>query len=141
MSIGRDIYCDTRLILHKLEEKFPSGALGAPQTDQKALEKLLESWTIDGGIFVRASQVLPPDMPLLKDPKFRRDREDYTGRSWDKKDIKNMRPEGLSHIRDGFVFLETGLLADGRQWILKTEKPSLADIEGQSNSSQREYQC
>ena len=131
MSIGRDIYCDTRLILPKLEEKFPSGPLGAPQTDQKALEKLLESWTIDGGIFVRATQVLPPDMPLLKDPKFRSDREDYTGRSWDKKDIKAMRPEGLSHIRDGFIFLETGLLADGRQWILKTEKPSLADIEGQ----------
>ena len=131
MSIGRDIYCDTRLILHKLEEIFPSGALGATQNDQKALEKLLQSWTIDGGIFVRASQVLPPDMPLLKDPKFRRDREDYTGRSWDKKDIKTMRPEGLSHIRDGFMFLETGLLADGRQWLLKTEKPSLADIEGQ----------
>ena len=45
MSIGRDIYCDTRLILHKLDEKFPSGALGACQPDQKAVEKLLESWT------------------------------------------------------------------------------------------------
>ena len=131
MSIGRDIYCDTRLILRKLEEKFPSGALGAHQPEQKALEKLLESWTIDGGIFVRASQVLPPEMPLLKDPKFKSDREDYTGRSWDKKDIRIMRPEGLSHIRDSFVFLETGLFADGRQWILKTERPSLADIEGQ----------
>ena len=81
MSIGRVIYCDTRLILHKLEENFPSGALGAPQTDQKALEKLLESWAVDGGTFVRATQVLPPDMPLLKDAKFRRDREDYIGRS------------------------------------------------------------
>lgn len=35
MSIGRDIYCDTRLILQKLEEKFPNGALGASQPDQK----------------------------------------------------------------------------------------------------------
>ena len=131
MSIGRDIYCDTHLILDKLEEKFPSGALGAPQNDQKALEKLLEKWITDGGIFVRATQVLPPDMPLLKDPKFISDREDYTGRSWDNKDVKAMRPEGLSHIRDAFVFLETGLLADGRVWILKTQRPSLADIEGQ----------
>lgn len=129
MSIGRDIYCDTRLILHKLEEKFPSGALGAPQPDQKAIEKLLESWTIDGGIFVRAAQAIPTDMPLLNDPKFTKDREDYTGRSWDKKNIEAMRPEALTHIRDAFVFLETGLLADGRQWVLKTEKPSLADIE------------
>lgn len=130
MSIGRDIYCDTRLILHKLEEKFPSGALGAPQPDQKAIEKLLESWTIDGGIFVRAAQAIPTDMPLLNDPKFTKDREDYTGRSWDIKNIEAMRPEALTHIRDAFVFLETGLLADGRQWVLKTEKPSLADIEG-----------
>ena len=80
MSIGRDVYRDTRLTLHKLEEIFPSGALGAPQTDQKALEKLLESWAVDGGIFVGATQVLSPDMPLLKGPNFRRDREDYTGR-------------------------------------------------------------
>ena len=132
MSIGRDIYCDTRLILQKLEEKFPSGALGASQPDQKAIEKLLESWTIDGGIFVRASQAIPAEMPLLNDPRFVKDREDYTGRSWDKENIKAMRPEALTHIRDAFVFLETGLLADGRQWVLKTEKPSLADIEGQS---------
>ena len=130
MSIGRDIYCDTRLIFQKLEDKFPSGALGASQPDQKAVERLLQSWTIDGGIFVRAAQTLPPDMPLLNDPKFRKDREDYTGRSWDKENIIAMRPEGLTHIRDAFDFLETGLLADGRQWVLNTEKLSLADIEG-----------
>lgn len=128
MSIGRDIYCDTRLILQKLEEKFPSGALSAPQPNQKAVEKLLQNWTIDG-IFARAAQVLPPEMPLLKDPKFVKDREDYTGTSWERRNIEAMRPEGLTHIRDAFVFLETGLLADGRQWILNTQKPSLADIE------------
>lgn len=137
MSIGRDVYCDTRLILDKLEERFPSGALGAPQPDQKSIEKLLESWTIDGGIFVRAAQAIPVDMPLLNDPKFKSDREDYSGRSWDKEVMKAMRPEALSHMRDAFVFLETGLLADGRQWVLKTESPSLADIEGQSYALQR----
>lgn len=136
MSIGRDIYCDTRLILRKLEEKFPSGALGASQPDQRALEKLLENWTIDS-IFVRAAQALPAEMPLLNDPKFITDREDYMNRSWKKEDIKAMRPEGLAHIRDAFEFLETGLLADGREWVLKTEKPALADIEGQLCSSHK----
>ena len=130
MSIGRDIYCDTRLILQKLEEKFPSGALGASQPDQKAIEKLLESWTIDGGIFVRAAQTIPAEMPLLNDPRFVKDREEFFGSSWQQEDIKAMRPEALTHIRDAFVFLETGLLADGRTWVLNTEKPSLADIEG-----------
>lgn len=135
MSIGKDIYCDTRLILSKLEERFPSGALGASQPDERAVEKLLESWTIDGGIFARAAQLIPPEMPLLKDPKFRKDREDYTGRSWAQDSITAARPEALTHIRDAFEILEIGLLADGREWILKTEKPSLADIEGLSPCS------
>ena len=130
MSIGRDIYCDTRLILEKLEARFPDGALGATQPDQKAIEKLLEKWCVDGGVFNRASQLIPPEMALLNDPNFKKDREDLSGRSWDKKTITEMRPEAISHIRDAFAFLETGLLADDRKWILNTEKPSLADIEG-----------
>lgn len=44
--------------------------------------------------------------------------------------METMRPEAIAHIRDGFAFLEMTLLADGREWILKTDKPSLADIEG-----------
>lgn len=135
MSIGRDIYCDTRLILQKLEERFPAGALGASEPDQKAVERLLEKWNIDSGVFVRAAQCLPPDMPLLKDTKFTRDREEYTGRSWAKTDIARMRPEALAHLREAFDLLETGLLADGREWVLKTEKPSLADIEGRFTTS------
>lgn len=135
MSIGRDIYCDTRLILQKLEERFPAGALGASEPDQKAVERLLEKWNIESGVFVRAAQSLPPDMPLLKDTKFTRDREEYTGRSWAKADIARMRPEALAHLREAFDLLETGLLADGREWVLKTEKPSLADIEGRDHHS------
>lgn len=130
MSIGRDLYADTRIILSKLEELLPHGKLGATGSDGKALEKLLESWTIDSGIFVRASQLIPPEMPLLKDPKFSRDREDYSGRSWSKEKIIENRPEAMAHIRNAFHLLETTLLADDRDWILKTEKPSLADIEG-----------
>ena len=132
MSIGRDVYCDSRLILQKLEEKFPRGSLGASQPDQKAIEKLLGKWTVDGGVFTRAAQLIPPDMPLLKDPKFTKDREEYTGRSWARSDVTKMRPEALAQMRDNFEFLETGLLADGREWVLKTAKPSLADIEGES---------
>jgi len=129
MTIGRDVYCDTRLILHKLEQRFPDGALGAKEPDKKGLEKLLEKWTIDGGVFNRSAQLIPTDMPLLKDPKFTKDREDFSGRSWDSKDMAKLRPEAVAHIREAFAFMETTLLADGRDWILKTEKPSLADIE------------
>ena len=129
-SIGRDVYCDTWLILQKLEKHFPNGALGSSQSDGRALQKLLEIWTIDGGVFNRAAQLIPSSMPLLNDPKFTKDREDFSGRSWDKTQMEAFRPEALAHIRSAFDLLETTLLADGREWILKTEKPSLADIEG-----------
>lgn len=129
MAIGSDVYCDTRLIIQKLEEFFPDGALGATDPDRKALERLLAKWTV-GDIFTRAGQLLPTDLPLLNDPKFQADRKEYSGRSWDGKAMEAMQPEGLTHVREGFHLLETTLLADGRDWILKTEKPSLADIEG-----------
>ena len=74
-------------------------------------------------------------MPLLKDPKFSRDREDYSGRPWSKEKILENRPEAMAHVWNAFNLLETTLLADDRDWILKTEKPSLADIEGMKTDS------
>lgn len=65
----------------------------------------------------------------MRDEKFQRDREEYTGRSWSQDHVKAMRPEALVHLREAFTFLETGLLADNRRWILNTLQPSLADIE------------
>ncbi|KIX10002.1 uncharacterized protein Z518_01083 [Rhinocladiella mackenziei CBS 650.93] len=129
MAVGRDVYCDSRIILRKLEEFFPDGALGASSAEEKAIEKLLEIWAIESGVFARASQLIPTSMPLLNDPKFTQDREDFSGRSWSKEQIAANRPEALAAIRSGFKFLETTLLADGREWVLKTEKPTLADIE------------
>ncbi|KAI4258780.1 MAG: hypothetical protein LQ352_001089 [Teloschistes flavicans] len=132
MSIGRDIYCDTRLILRKLEERFPTGALGASHGDQRALEILLEKWTIDGGVFLRATQLIPPQMPLLNDPKWVKDREEFMSRSWAKADIARARPEAIAHMRDFFDLVESTILADGRAWILDTERPSMADINGKN---------
>lgn len=130
MTIGRDVYCDSRLILSKLEKFFPNGALGSSSAEEKAIEKFLEIWAVEAGLFVRASQLIPTSMPLLNDPKFTKDREDFSGRSWSKEQIAANRPEALAAIRNGFKFLETTLLADGRKWVLKTDKPTLADIEG-----------
>ena len=131
MSIGRDVYCDTRLILLKLERMFPEGTIGASMSDQKGIQRLLQMWTIEAGVFFRGSQLIPPDMPLLKDDRFRKDREEFSGRSWSRDHIVSMRPEAIAHTWNSFKFLETTLLADGRDWILKTDKPTLADIEGE----------
>ena len=66
----------------------------------------------------------------MKDQKFLKDREAFSGRSWQNEKLVQGRPEALVYIRDGFSLLEEGLLADGRDWVLKTDKPTLADIEG-----------
>lgn len=132
LSIGRDIYCDTRLILRKLEAMFPQGAIGTSNAEFRALERLMERWTADAGVFVRGTQLLPLDLPNMKDPKFIQDRSDYSGRPWNRDAMLRARPEAMVHLRDAFDLLETTLLADGREWIFKTEKPSLGDIEGES---------
>ncbi|KAL1958677.1 hypothetical protein VTO42DRAFT_4020 [Malbranchea cinnamomea] len=128
LAIGRDLYCDSRLILQKLEERFPDGALGATDNDGKALEKLLEVWTTDV-VFGRAAQLIPSDTPLTSDPKFIEDRRDFFNTpNQEKYGALQRRPEATLHVKQAFHFLETTLLADGRTWIRKTDKPSLADI-------------
>lgn len=130
VAIGRDIYLDTRLQLPKLEELHPSiPRLGAQEADQQAVERLLSSFVIDGGLFGQAMQLLPTDLPLLKDPAFYKDRSDFIGGDLTKDGMLRGRPAALNAYANAFAFLETTLLADGRDWILKTEGPSLADIE------------
>ena len=74
------IYCDTRLILKHLVSAFPGSHLTV-SADEEPVRQLLENWTIDGGIFAPAAQVLPPDLPMLEDNNFRKDRKQYRGRS------------------------------------------------------------
>jgi glutathione S-transferase len=132
MSIGRDIYYDTRLILARLEQSFPASslhpALSTPKN--KGLEALLEKFTVDAGIFSKAAQSLPPDLPTMKDEKFIKDRAEFTGSSWSQEARVKGYPEALAHIRHAFDILEAMLL-DGRQWIGGTDKISLADIHGE----------
>ncbi|KKZ59040.1 hypothetical protein EMCG_00908 [[Emmonsia] crescens] len=130
MSVGKDIYCDSRLILQKLEELYPEGGyrLGATDPEGQAIERMLENWTVDGGVFARACQLVPSAVILAAHPNFIRDREDASGLSFRKEDLLKNRPDGMIHIKQAFEFLETTLLADGRDWLRNTDNPSLADI-------------
>jgi hypothetical protein len=131
LAIGRDIYNDTRLILSKLETLYPSHTpLSSSSPEHKAFERLLENWAVDSGLFARAAQLIPSHFPIWKDSKFTNDRAEFSGRPWSQEGMEKMKPENLVEFKTAFEFLETTLLADGRQWLLKTEEPSLADIEG-----------
>ena len=71
VSIGRDIYIDTRLMLRKLEQLFPDSSehptLGARKAFDKGFESMIESWGIDAGPFRRTSGCIPPQAPLMRD--------------------------------------------------------------------------
>lgn len=133
MAIGRDVYLDTRLIIQKLEELFPAHPrLGTPpsHSEHVLIERLLEALVIDGGVFARAAQLLPSNLPLLRDPKFLKDRADYRGGEMlTRQQAEALRPEAVNELTRVMGLLEATLLADGRDWLLKTESPGLADLE------------
>ncbi|QDS69554.1 hypothetical protein FKW77_007861 [Venturia effusa] len=130
LSHGKDVYCDTRLILKKLEAAFPHNALGASTPEHLALERLLEQWTTDAGVFMRAVQLMPRT-PLTQDPAFIKDRDGFAGGtgSFNAEAMKRARPEATVYIRDAFELLESTFFSDGRQWIFGGAKPSLGDVE------------
>lgn len=138
LSIGKDIYLDTRLILRKLEELYPASeahpALGAPEGDQRAIERLLGESFTNNRVFMLAVQLMPAHLPQLNDPAFLMDRADLAGVPPGASPIAPeakaaARPQALCDMRELVRMLETTLLADGRSWILNTDGPTLADIE------------
>ncbi|KAE8454031.1 hypothetical protein EG329_007807 [Mollisiaceae sp. DMI_Dod_QoI] len=131
LSIGSSIYLDTRLILHVLSTLFPPSPshppLSSPQT--QGLEKLFQIWSVDSG-FKSAAALLPASLPLLKDEKFRKDREDFTGTKWSEGGVERGRREAVVEMRNAFEMLERDFLGDGRVWIAgEDEGPTLMDIE------------
>jgi hypothetical protein len=74
---------------------------------------------------------MPLGLPHLKDPVFIKDRTDLLDgvMEYSAEAAAEARPHAMNELKNAFEFLETTLLADGRQWILNTEAPSLADIE------------
>ncbi|OQV08453.1 Glutathione S-transferase, domain-containing protein [Cladophialophora immunda] len=130
LAIGRDIYCDTRLIIDKLEELFPASRIGGKSPFEKGLGHLFENWLIDGGPFWRTAGLIPPTAEVVHDKAWLQDRANMSGRTFDLETLKQGRPEALAHARMYFHLMENELLADGRDYLLDTPGPTLADIHG-----------
>jgi len=163
LSIGRDVYLDTRLIIKKLESLFPPSAahpgissahalisltpssekeetlLRVKAAEHTALEQLLSDRVIDGDVFRCGAQCFSASVP--KDESFVRDRAALVGIDMSKPGaISPFAPEVIASQVPGarvslgrwIRWLEEGLLADGRDWILDSNSnigPSLADLE------------
>ncbi|KAK3360191.1 hypothetical protein B0T25DRAFT_515547 [Lasiosphaeria hispida] len=138
LSIGRDIYLDTRLIIQKLETIPATAATGIrpplsppPGTPASLLTALLSDWTTGpAGLFTHAQALLPGSgLPLLQDKAFLRDRADWSNNPVTRAEAAALRPEAVLAVRQAVELLEGTVLADGRKWVLGGEGPGLGDIE------------
>ncbi|RMZ72237.1 glutathione s-transferase [Pyrenophora seminiperda CCB06] len=131
ISIGKDVYCDTHLIFSKLETLYPNSTLTPPTPSGAGIRKLFESWTADGGIFANAVKMMPywQEEGFLTNEKIIVDRQKLMGRKFTPEIMEAGRPDAAQHLRQAFDMLECTFLADGRDWILDTKEPSLADID------------
>lgn len=133
MAIGRDVYVDSRMIIQRLEELFPpSEEHPAFSTKETAgLAGLLNKLSIDVGLFRFGVQMIPLEAPMLKDPEFVKDRSEFFGRPWSAEQRAENRPQGIVHMRQCFDIMES--LLDGKKWVGGTDKPTLADLEGEEH--------
>ncbi|KAI5357769.1 putative glutathione S-transferase, Thioredoxin-like superfamily [Septoria linicola] len=129
LSIGRDIYIDTRLIIRKVEATIgdPATRLGAKDAFGSGIEDMLEEFIIDGGPFWRTAGLIPTDSPLVQDPIWMKDRFDGSGGQFTKEALEENRAWNLSQARLYWGMVER-MLTDGREWMLGGEKPGLAEI-------------
>ncbi|OQD88992.1 hypothetical protein PENANT_c003G02538 [Penicillium antarcticum] len=133
LSIGRDIYLDSRLILQKLEDLAQDGPHFTPDAspESKILSRLFETLVMDAGLVRYVVIILLASSPALSNSVFLKDRMDLIGDTipLNEEALMAARPEAINEVKNIIALLETTLLADGREWIMNTKTPSLADIE------------
>lgn len=130
LAVGRDIYLDTRLILRKLESLFPTQkSLDATSAQDKFVTGLIERYFIEGPVFGIAAGLVPVD--IATEATFHNDRKGFLGREWTKEELEDGRADCLSYVQSMFEFFEDTVLQDGRHWVLNSDGPKIADINGE----------
>ncbi len=120
LVIGRNVYCDSSLIIDVLED-LSSGKLN--QND--GVEKIIESWVMSR-VFTVVPRLIPPDAKFLQDASFVKDREEWTNRSWKPQDLAKARQRNLESIGYVLNLLEHELLPRSK-W-LGGDKIAISDI-------------
>ena len=122
MQVGADIYCDTQLIMLELDRRLPSPPFLPKGREGEA--RAITMW-IDRSIFSPAVGVVMSQVADMFGEAFKKDRSDFSGRSFDPERLR----AALPIVRDqtyGQFSLAEEMLADGRKFVLGSE-PSLAD--------------
>jgi glutathione S-transferase len=124
LSIGSDMYIDNALILEKVCEL-------AQRNPPKDLEDTTNHVEFDGlgqEVFKCAAALIPPDWHFAKDPHFRADRSELTGRPFDPAVLVKVRPRTISKMLTLVNMVESHFLKDGKQFFLGGLTPTTADM-------------
>lgn len=119
-------------MIQHLDQMFPASekhpGFNTPAT--AGLASLLQKFTVDASLFFSGVSIIPTESPAFKHEAFLKDRAGFfTGTSMTAS-LAERRPQGLIHTRQCFDIIES-LFNDGRKWVGSTEKPTLADLEGE----------
>lgn len=132
LAIGREVYCDTSLIIEALEHFFPSSAgYGTvyppfPAVDEwvyRGLVRGFASFWVDRPLFRTTTGLIPPTVWRTS---FGTDRSSLIGHTLDAEKLGAKIPQNLSNLDLHLSLLEPTLKSG--TWVIPTSKPSLADI-------------
>ncbi|PIL34616.1 hypothetical protein GSI_03395 [Ganoderma sinense ZZ0214-1] len=132
LAIGNDVYCDSSLIASVLERNFtPAEGFGTifPKrkgggTADTGMIKALAMSYADRALGALGSLTLPYHK-FKQD--FLDDRSDWFGAKVDPQAIMANQPVVVSTLSSHLALIEEQL-SDGREWLMDTETPGLADI-------------
>ncbi|CCL98447.1 uncharacterized protein FIBRA_00445 [Fibroporia radiculosa] len=138
LAIGSDIYCDSAAIASALERRFPAAPtlypfrVGVGKTAPIAEEVVKTDTAVVRALaFWAEGQVFPTvqdHMPYESLPaEWIHDRSGHRGAPIDIPTIVARRDDSKSTVASHLALLEAQL-ADGREWLLDTTAPGLADI-------------
>lgn len=133
MQIGSDIYCDTRLILRELEQRFPLPCLNLPMHEGSSV--MLSTWT-DRVWFQVSVAVIFGTVGDQVPEAFKKDRAEMSGREFDVGAMKAAVPYMQDQWRAHLMWIEerlTGGKATGVSEYLLGTKAGLSDVHAHMN--------
>ncbi|HTR84863.1 MAG TPA: glutathione S-transferase family protein [Reyranella sp.] len=122
LQVGADIFCDTQLIMLEIEKR--AGKPPLLPVGQEGEARGLAMW-IDRTIFWAAVGVVMGQVGDKMPEAFKKDRSDFSGRSFDAERLKAAAPMARDQAYAQLVIAEQ-MLRDGRPFLLGAA-PSLAD--------------